>query len=138
MAFLYSERFGSWKSVIHVTLRSCTQPPHYHFPGSSSCHCVLSETQPDSEDEAANIHGQRFPPVSSFSYACLAASAARGFTSSVAFPFFRQSCRLQQPRLSFSMLPLAHPHILLFSPPSLRGRASFQLHPWWVHCWLVA
>lgn len=101
---------------MSCTPRSCTQPQHCHSPRSSSCHCVLSETQPDSEDEAADIHGQKFSPVSSFSFACLAASAARGFSSSVAFLFFRQTCRFQHPSFSFSVLPSAHPHILVFSP----------------------
>lgn len=51
-------------------------------------------------------------------------SAARGFASSVAFLFFRQSCRPQHPSFSFSVLLLAHPHILLFSPPPLGGWAQ--------------
>ena len=133
--FLYSGWSGLWKSVIHAThARSCTQPQHCHSPRSTSCCCVLSETQPHLEDKSASIHRQKFPPVNWIqcsSYACLSTSAARGFTSHYLF-FSSGNPVASSISTSLSQRVTSHTHILLFSPPSLggwtqAGKAEFAL-----------
>lgn len=126
---------------MSCTLRSCTQPQHCHSPGSSSCHCVLSETQPDSDDKAANIHRQEFLPASGFAYACLAALAARGFTSSVAFVSSNSPVGSSIP----ASLPQCYIHTFFHLSSNTwrlssvrKNRDSPQLHTWRVHCWFVA
>lgn len=116
---------------MSCVLRSCMQPQHCHPLRSNSCHCVLSEIQPYSADEWANIHGQKFPLVNSLSHICLCICCQR-FCIPLAFIFFRQACRHQHPWFSFLVLTPTHTFLyflLSFSPELSQQKQSFTSVP---------